>query len=55
MIREALPAMQARGTGTVINMLSATACSDPPAPPDAGGRGFAYVKLGLPFFMNFPG
>jgi len=43
MIREALPAMQARGTGTVINMLSATAYSDPPAPPDAGGWGFAYA------------
>lgn len=37
-----LPGMLARGQGTIINMLSATAFMDPPAPPDAGGWGFAY-------------
>ena len=42
LIRAVLPGMCERGHGTVINMLSATAFMDPPAPADAGGWGFAY-------------
>jgi len=42
LIRTLLPAMIERGGGTVINMLSATAFMDPPAPADEGGWGFAY-------------
>ena len=37
-----LPKMLAQGGGTVVNMLSATAFVDPPAPADQGGWGFAY-------------
>ncbi len=43
-IRQVLPTMQAQGSGTIINMLSATAAMDPPAAPDAGGWGFAYAS-----------
>jgi NAD(P)-dependent dehydrogenase (short-subunit alcohol dehydrogenase family) len=42
LIKTLLPNMLARGGGTVINMLSATAFMDPPAPADQGGWGFAY-------------
>ena len=42
LIKTLLPAMETRGGGTVINMLSATAFTNPPAPADRGGWGFAY-------------
>lgn len=42
LIRTLLPGMLDRGSGSVINMLSATAFMDPPAPADQGGWGFAY-------------
>ncbi len=42
LIKTLLPGMLERGRGTVINMLSATAFMDPPAPADNGGWGFAY-------------
>jgi NAD(P)-dependent dehydrogenase (short-subunit alcohol dehydrogenase family) len=42
LIKTLLPDMIARGSGTLINMLSATAFMDPPAPADQGGWGFAY-------------
>ncbi len=42
LIKTLLPGMIERGHGTVINMLSATAFMDPPAPADQGGWGFAY-------------
>jgi len=42
LVRTVLPGMVERGAGTIINMLSATATLDPPAPADAGGWGFAY-------------
>jgi len=42
LIKQLLPGMCERGCGTIINMLSATAFMDPPAPADRGGWGFAY-------------
>ena len=42
LVRALLPGMIERGRGTIINMLSATAFLDPPAPADQGGWGFAY-------------
>ena len=42
LVQAILPAMLEAGGGTVINMLSATAFLDPPAPADEGGWGFAY-------------
>jgi NAD(P)-dependent dehydrogenase (short-subunit alcohol dehydrogenase family) len=42
LIKVLLPGMAERGRGTIINMLSATAFIDPPAPADSGGWGFAY-------------
>jgi len=41
-LQTALPGMVARGSGTVINMVSASAVHNPPAPPDEGGWSFAY-------------
>jgi len=38
-----LPPMLERGNGTIINMSSAVALSDPPAPAGQGGWGFAYA------------
>jgi NAD(P)-dependent dehydrogenase (short-subunit alcohol dehydrogenase family) len=37
-----LPHMLERGDGTVINMVSAAGMSDPPAPANQGGWGYAY-------------
>jgi NAD(P)-dependent dehydrogenase (short-subunit alcohol dehydrogenase family) len=37
-----LPHMLERGDGSVINMVSAAGMSDPPAPADQGGWGYAY-------------
>ncbi len=42
LVKTLLPGMIERGCGTIINMLSATAFVDPPAPADRGGWGFAY-------------
>jgi len=42
LIQTLLPGMLERGEGTVINMVSASALADPPAPADEGGWGFAY-------------
>jgi NAD(P)-dependent dehydrogenase (short-subunit alcohol dehydrogenase family) len=44
LIQVVLPGMLQRGAGTIINMLSATAFMDPPAPADRGGWGFAYAS-----------
>ncbi len=44
LIKTLLPVMTDQGSGTIINMLSATAYIDPPAPPDSGGWGFAYAS-----------
>ena len=42
LVQRFLPKMLEQGSGTIINMLSATAFVDPPAPADQGGWGFAY-------------
>jgi len=42
LVQTFLPKMLEQGEGTIINMLSATAFVDPPAPADQGGWGFAY-------------
>jgi NAD(P)-dependent dehydrogenase (short-subunit alcohol dehydrogenase family) len=38
-----LPSMCERGSGSVINMVSAAGLQDPPAPAGSGGWGFAYA------------
>jgi NAD(P)-dependent dehydrogenase (short-subunit alcohol dehydrogenase family) len=38
-----LPSMLANGGGTIVNMSSAVALRDPPAPAGPGGWGFAYA------------
>ncbi len=43
LVKEILPAMQANGGGTIINMISATAYLQPHGPADRGGWGFAYA------------
>ena len=42
LVQKTLPGMLARGSGTVINMVSHSAFTDPPAAADKGGWGFAY-------------
>ncbi len=42
LVQAFLPTMLERSGGTILNMLSATAFLDPPAPADEGGWGFAY-------------
>ena len=42
LVQRLLPAMLERGRGVIVNVVSAAGMSDPPAPPDAGGWGFAY-------------
>ncbi|PLW81283.1 short-chain dehydrogenase [Kineobactrum sediminis] len=42
LVQKLLPGMLARGTGSVINMVSGSALADPPAPADQGGWGFVY-------------
>ncbi len=40
--QQILPHMLERGSGVIINLVSAAGAHDPPAPADAGGWGFAY-------------
>lgn len=42
LVQRCLPAMLARNSGCIINMVSNSATTDPPAPTGAGGWGFAY-------------
>lgn len=42
-LRKTLPSMLERGQGTIVNMTSFAAFSDPPGPAGAGGWGFAYA------------
>jgi NAD(P)-dependent dehydrogenase (short-subunit alcohol dehydrogenase family) len=43
LIKRILPGMLARGSGIIMNVVSASATMDPPAPSGKGGWGFAYV------------
>ena len=43
LMQAVLPAMVAQGGGTIVNMASGSATTDPPAPPDEGGWGLAYA------------
>ncbi|MFB4306561.1 SDR family NAD(P)-dependent oxidoreductase [Actinomadura sp. GTD37] len=42
LLQAVLPAMLERGGGTIVNLCSGSATSDPPAPPGEGGWGVAY-------------
>jgi NAD(P)-dependent dehydrogenase (short-subunit alcohol dehydrogenase family) len=42
LVKTILPRMLERQSGTIMNMVSATAFMNPPAPADKGGWGFAY-------------
>ena len=41
--QKVLPSMLARGSGTMINMVSGAGVMDPPAPANSGGWGYAYA------------
>jgi NAD(P)-dependent dehydrogenase (short-subunit alcohol dehydrogenase family) len=43
LIQQVVPAMLEQGGGTIVNMASGSATSDPPAPPDEGGWSLAYA------------
>jgi NAD(P)-dependent dehydrogenase (short-subunit alcohol dehydrogenase family) len=43
LVQALLPGMVAQGGGTIVNMASGSATTDPPAPPDEGGWGLAYA------------
>lgn len=49
LVQHFLPTMLEQSSSTIINMLSGTAFTDPPAPADQGGWGFGYPasKAGL--------
>jgi NAD(P)-dependent dehydrogenase (short-subunit alcohol dehydrogenase family) len=42
LVQRLLPGMLERRRGAIVNVVSAAGLSDPPAPPDRGGWGFAY-------------
>ena len=42
LVQRVMPAMVERGSGTIINVVSAAGMSDPQQPPESGGWGFAY-------------
>jgi hypothetical protein len=42
LVQRLLPPMLERGSGAIVNLVSAAGMSDPPAPPDSGGWGFVY-------------
>ena len=43
LIQRVLPEMLEKEQGRIINMVSNAGISDPPAPPDSGGWGYAYA------------
>jgi NAD(P)-dependent dehydrogenase (short-subunit alcohol dehydrogenase family) len=54
LVREVLPQMIARGGGTIINMISATAYRDPPGRIGSGGWGMAYAMSKAAFARVAP-
>jgi NAD(P)-dependent dehydrogenase (short-subunit alcohol dehydrogenase family) len=42
LVQRLLPGMLERRRGMIVNLVSAAGMSDPPAPPERGGWGFAY-------------
>ena len=42
LVQRVLPGMQARGAGAIVNLVSESGLTDPPAPAGQGGWGFAY-------------
>jgi NAD(P)-dependent dehydrogenase (short-subunit alcohol dehydrogenase family) len=42
LVQRLLPPMLERKSGCIVNLVSAAGMSDPPAPPESGGWGFAY-------------
>jgi NAD(P)-dependent dehydrogenase (short-subunit alcohol dehydrogenase family) len=42
LVQAVLPAMVAQGGGTVVNMASGSATTDPPGPPEEGGWSISY-------------
>lgn len=49
LVQEALPAMLAAGRGTIVLVCSASATTDPPAPPGEGGWGLGYSSAKAAF------
>ncbi|GGU99632.1 oxidoreductase [Actinomadura cremea] len=43
LVQAVLPGMVERGGGTIVNLCSGSATTDPPAPPGEGGWGLAYA------------
>jgi NAD(P)-dependent dehydrogenase (short-subunit alcohol dehydrogenase family) len=43
LVQAVLPGMVERGAGTIVQMASGSATTDPPAPPDEGGWGLSYA------------
>lgn len=54
LIRHLLPAWIRRGGGTVVNVTSAVAVTDPPAPAGEGGWGLAYAASKAAFHRAAP-
>ena len=49
LVQRVLPAMVGRGSGVIVNLVSASAAVDPPAPPDSGGWGLGYAAAKAAF------
>lgn len=49
LVQRTLPAMLARGGGTIVAVCSASATTDPPAPPGEGGWGLGYSSAKAAF------
>jgi NAD(P)-dependent dehydrogenase (short-subunit alcohol dehydrogenase family) len=54
LVQLALPQMLERGSGTIIDMISATAYLDPPAPAGKGGWGVGYAAAKAAFARVVP-
>ncbi len=54
LLRQVLPGMLDRGDGVIVNVTSAVALMDPPAPPGEGGWGLAYAMSKAAFHRVAP-